>query len=873
MKIQESFYLIEGKAFQHPQKIVECLIIENDICNIGYSPIKVIIRGDWLHCSVKEESIINVVGDIKNGEIIIDNENNYLVVEPDVLINNTAIADSFSCLRKAVIAYRTQVAIEDTKPSSSLICGSIVHELVEEAFKTGNFKEITENDLKLNFLISQNIEKIFCCEKDEKFVKEKVLETMKNFPKWCNLYIRKNPAIHAYVQDPTRNNNNRSNKSDDKATICISKVLDLEENIWSVMFGLKGKVDATLLTKYKKGNSSNEATEVITPFELKTGQTTTSVAHRAQTLLYTLLLFDRYRRPIDYGLLFYIATGDLIRMPSFRDEIRAILIKRNQLAQEIVKKDELPCQVRNEYLCKQCNHMDSCIMFHRLLENGTPETSSIPKQFELKTEHIKDDDEGEFFKKWQELITQEENETFKNRSELWRFDSERRSGRGKCLNCMELISCDPDSNNNGFLCIFKKDNGTDFMISLLNSYINDRDPVVISCEEPINYAFATGIVKSVTVDFITICTDRPIKLNEYITSNNYNENGNGNGTVKGFNKFCIDKNELTGSFGLLRANLIKLYSGECKKLLNLIVNQVPPKYLPRVKFNVEKLKEYKGMYEDYLRMDEDQREAFFKSIETLDYLLILGMPGTGKSTTLSFIIRYLVLIMGKSILISSHTHSAVDHIALKLQEKDLKFLRIGNGEKIDKEIKRGNILETYKFESVSEVERIYSSSRIIISTSLGMNHSIFMRKRFDFCLVDEASQLTLPACVGSLKVANSFILVGDHYQLPPLVRSKEALKNGLGESLFKILAEKYPNSMVKLCNQYRMNDEIMLMANRLTYQNLLKSGSLQVSNQVLELLGVHSEITWIRKILSPKYQQDDIFTFILIFFIVVKLHF
>lgn len=797
-----------------------------------------------------------------------------MVVEPDVLINNTGIADSFSCLRKAVIAYRTQVSIEDTRPSSSLICGSIVHELVEEAFKTGNFKEINEKDSNLNNLISQNIEKIFCCEKDEKFVKEKVLETMKNFPKWCALYMRKYPAIHAYVQDPTKksirsNSNAATSNSDDKATICISKVLDLEENIWSVMFGLKGKVDATLLTKYKKGNSSNEIVDVITPFELKTGQSTTSVAHRAQTLLYTLLLFDRYRRPIDYGLLFYISTGDLIRMPSFRDEIRAILIKRNQLAEELVKNDELPCQVRNEYLCKQCNHLDSCIIFHRLLENGTRETSSVPKQFEEKTEHLTIGSNGlhDFFKKWQELITKEEFETFKTRSELWRFDSVRRAGRGKCLNAMELISCEPVVDEGGlstnqFICIFKKQQQQSkaLTISLLNSYINERDPVVISCEDPINYALATGIVKNITIDFIKIYTDRPIKLNEY----NSNIKGKCSEDIKNVvfssttnncntstTRFSIDKNELTGSFGLLRANLIKLYSGECKKLLNLIVNLESPKYLKRRKFDEEGLKCFNGMYEDYMKMDEDQREAFFKSIETVDYLLILGMPGTGKSTTLSFIIRYLVLIMGRTILISSHTHSAIDHIAIKLQEKDLPFLRIGNGEKIDKEIRKENILETFKFQSVSEVEKIYSSARIIISTSFGMNHSIFMRKRFDFCLVDEASQLTLPACVGSLKVANSFILVGDHFQLPPLVRSKEALKNGFGESLFKILAETHPHAMVKLSNQYRMNDEIMLMANRLTYNNLLKSASETVNNQVLEMSG-ESDINWIRRILSPR---------------------
>jgi len=35
--------------------------------------------------------------------------------------------------------------------------------------------------------------------------------------------------------------------------------------------------------------------------------------------------------------------------------------------------------------------------------------------------------------------------------------------------------------------------------------------------------------------------------------------------------------------------------------------------------------------------------------------------------------------------------------------------------------------------------------------------------------VDEASQITLPITIGPLKYATTFVLVGDHYQLPPLV--------------------------------------------------------------------------------------------------------
>ena len=51
-----------------------------------------------------------------------------------------------------------------------------------------------------------------------------------------------------------------------------------------------------------------------------------------------------------------------------------------------------------------------------------------------------------------------------------------------------------------------------------------------------------------------------------------------------------------------------------------------------------------------------------------------------------------------------------------------------------------------------------------------INHSeLFSRRIFDYCIVDEASQITLPTCLGPLRFAEKFVLVGDHYQLPPLV--------------------------------------------------------------------------------------------------------
>lgn len=64
---------------------------------------------------------------------------------------------------------------------------------------------------------------------------------------------------------------------------------------------------------------------------------------------------------------------------------------------------------------------------------------------------------------------------------------------------------------------------------------------------------------------------------------------------------------------------------------------------------------------------------------------------------------------------------------------------------------------------------------VVATTCLGVgSHPIFTHRRFDICIVDEASQVLQPACLGPLFVSRKFVLVGDPLQLPPVVESREA---------------------------------------------------------------------------------------------------
>ena len=91
-------------------------------------------------------------------------------------------------------------------------------------------------------------------------------------------------------------------------------------------------------------------------------------------------------------------------------------------------------------------------------------------------------------------------------------------------------------------------------------------------------------------------------------------------------------------------------------------------------------------------------------------------------------------------------------------------------------------------------------------------------------------------------MAKTFILVGDHFQLPPLVQNKEALEGGLDMSLFRLLSELHPEAVVSLEHQYRMCADIMSLANALIYNGRLKCGNDAVAARSLTLPRVHDTL-------------------------------
>ncbi|CEG48498.1 dna replication helicase dna2 [Plasmopara halstedii] len=260
----------------------------------------------------------------------------------------------------------------------------------------------------------------------------------------------------------------------------------------------------------------------------------------------------------------------------------------------------------------------------------------------------------------------------------------------------------------------------------------------------------------------------------------------------------------------------------------------------------------------FYALNIDQQQAVQRVLNSLDYALILGMPGTGKTATIAFTVRVL-LFLGFSVLVTSYTHSAVDNLLLKLLAYELPILRIGDSAQVHPKIAAFTLTrqaEQEKIVSVRAMESKMMNAQLVGCTCLSVNsHVLFAKRRFDFCIVDEATQITQPIVLGPLRCADTFVLVGDHYQLPPLVANAQARKEGMDVSLFRKLAEAHPEATQQLSYQYRMNRDIMLLANRLVYGDKLKCGSYKVASNHLTLRWQQRDISglkymWPMQILS-----------------------
>lgn len=524
--------------------------------------------------------------------------------------------------------------------------------------------------------------------------------------------------------------------------------------------------------------------------------------------------------------------------------------ERNRLAGFVRERLQLPSMIKKPRLCNQCYAKTPCLIYHKLTEDGNGETSGLGNDFDNAVGHL-NHQHREFFKKWDELLTKEEQTAMRFRRELWTLLSSERESLGRCFGNVAIepgSACEDkeDVKINRYHYTFIKRQPTP-SFSFTESQITVGEPIVISDEKG-HFALANGYVVQVSPKRITVAVDRRLhnaraKASGFNAGHNQTFRGimevaGEDATQSSVNPndpeeevlYRLDKDEFSNGMAIVRNNIISVMEKDlfqAKQLRRLIVEKEAPTFKPTSSA-------YTLSGSDKASLNVDQTQAIDKVMSAKDYALVLGMPGTGKTTTIAYIISSLVA-QGKSVLLTSYTHTAVDNILLKIRDANIRILRIGALAKVHPEVQQFVDLASIPKKTIEELKGSYEDSQVVATTCLGVNHDIFNQRIFDYCIVDEASQITLPVCLGPIRMARTFILVGDHYQLPPLVQNKEAQEGGLDVSLFKLLSDSHPSSVVNLEHQYRMCEEIMLLSNTLVYSGRLKCGTPEVASRSLDI--------------------------------------
>ncbi|MUV50998.1 AAA domain-containing protein [Haloarcula sp. CBA1122] len=241
--------------------------------------------------------------------------------------------------------------------------------------------------------------------------------------------------------------------------------------------------------------------------------------------------------------------------------------------------------------------------------------------------------------------------------------------------------------------------------------------------------------------------------------------------------------------------------------------------------------EFNPVEETFIDNNDAQNEAVQLAVGAADFALVHGPPGTGKTYTLARMVRALVA-RGDRVLLSAFTNRAVDNLLEALEEQGYTdIVRVGTESGVRDDMQK------YRLETSGDPGECASrlqGAQVVAATTATCGGSTLQTQEFDVAVVDEAGQLTEPGTLAATTLADRFVLVGDHQQLPPVVQSEDET---LSTSLFERLIDAHPEAGVMLDRQYRMAQHIQAFASREFYDGQLRPATGEVAAQRLDDLG------------------------------------
>ena len=302
--------------------------------------------------------------------------------------------------------------------------------------------------------------------------------------------------------------------------------------------------------------------------------------------------------------------------------------------------------------------------------------------------------------------------------------------------------------------------------------------------------------------------------------------------------YAIEHDTMDTTFRSMYQGLYAYLSAR-KERRDLLLSQRPPRF-------------DKSLDSMIFCSEDDFTRVALKAKAAQDYFLLIGPPGTGKtSCALKKMVETFHADKDAQILLLSYTNRAVDEICKSLASiaPAVDFIRVGSELSCD-EAYRVHLIEN-ELSSCNRRSEVYErirNCRIIVGTvaAISGKPELFRLKHFDVAIIDEATQILEPQLLGILcargedekDAIDKFVLIGDHKKLPAVVQQNAEqaaiydesllsiglsnLKDSLFERLYRNCTAACSSSAIHrsydmLCRQGRMHPEVALFANRAFY--------------------------------------------------------
>uniref|UniRef100_A0A7E4ZZ34 DNA replication ATP-dependent helicase/nuclease n=1 Tax=Panagrellus redivivus TaxID=6233 RepID=A0A7E4ZZ34_PANRE len=753
--------------------------------------------------------------------LAITNDNGVMIVEPMTLVSSTTLVQALFCKRKAVFTEK----FRSSGTNIQMTLGNVCHDLFQQALRRRP-KVISDTWFLADFrnhILPKLALDLLALDVSATDFEAQLRPYLSNITKWMRDHMPGPLGNAKPLVDGT----------------VIDDIEDIEMNIWSAGIGVKGKIDVAIRNTHGR----------VIPLELKTGKSNANKDHHAQVLMYIAMMSELSDGYLDPGLLLYLKDGTSRPVKPGPYELKDILATRNGMAGFAghLTLDAFPDPLPDTRFCDKCQYETHCTVIQQLAppKNVTTVMANYAKE---KTNHLKAED-LEYARNWLKWAFQEWAISSKRHSNKSIFDlsAVEREQNGTTITNLTLANVEKAnkmSPHSSFLLEFRRRDRSPLPASVLEL----SDVVTISTAEAI--AVQSGVVNERTDNSIIVKADK--ELGKRLRDNRNNV-------------YTLDKYESSSSYSMNLNSVIAITTNtpSAARLREAVIALKPPsrRTMPAV--------ELESISSSTATLSETQKGAIIAALTAEEYALIQGFPGSGKTSTIVALVQYLVAL-GKSVLITAYTNSAVDNMLLRLRKvvPEEKLLRIGGNASTSRHPEMGQMTLDSRIGQLKGSKNLVGDARALLksfpvvgTTCLTAgNHSYFeWRPKFDYVIVDEAALCLQSAIIKPLLLGHRFVLVGDPCQLEPLVISTEAKEAGMAVSLMERLepVAAQANCLVRLNEQYRMNDQICALSSDLFYDGLLRCANETIANQVIDHMGIEKEN------LPPNFLPDDLLKLLL----------